>query len=537
MSKEPKYKALLKRVHKLEKENFDFEKIKQALGKSEKRYLDYFKENISGKYISNPDGCLIDCNQEYERIFGFNNTLEALATPLQAISIDPNERQRLFNMLKEKKQITHYRPKLKKIDGTPIHLIGNFSGVFDENGNLDQVRGFLLDITEQKNLQGQLLQAQKMEAIGTLAGGIAHDFNNILSSIFGYSQLAKLQIAEPEKAEKNIDQIIKGAQRASTLVQQILTFSRQSEYEKKSFKVSALLRETIKLLRASIPANIEIIENIMSNAAVMADSTQIHQVIMNLCTNAYHAMSKTGGTLTIELKEIESSEIDSTADIKIQSGKYLKLSVSDTGHGIDEKISGKIFDPYFTTKGNSKGTGLGLAVVDGIVKKHKGFIKFFSRIGQGTVFEIFWPISEQNYYDTISEKSDAGLYMGSEQIMLVDDEIDIRVTSKAILKQLGYKIDTFEDGVSALKSFTENPGHYDLIITDLTMPNLSGDKLSIEVLKIRKDIPIILCTGYSENFNQEMAQAIGISKYIQKPATSQKLSFTIREVMTKKNLV
>ncbi len=394
MSQKPTYKNLQKRVRELEKKNLKFKEIKNALRKSEERYQEDFEENTSGKYIAKPDWQLIACNKEYERIFGFNSRKEALATPFSTISIDQKERGNLLNTIKKEKRILHYRPKLKKIDGTPVHLIENSSAVFDEDGNIDHLRGFLLDITEQKNLQDQLFQAQKMEAIGTLTGGIAHDFNNILSSIFGYSQLAKMQIDHPEKAEDNIDQIIKGAQRASTLIQQILTFGRQSEYKKISFKVSTLLKETLKLLRSSIPTNIEINENIISNAAVMADSTEIHQIIMNLCTNAYHAMSKAGGILTIKLQEIDFLGIENPNDMNQPSEKYLKLLVRDTGHGIDEKILGKVFKPYFTTKETGKGTGLGLSVVNNLVKNQNGFIKCYSKVGHGTTFEVFWPISE-----------------------------------------------------------------------------------------------------------------------------------------------
>lgn len=511
------------------------ENLTRALKKYKTLYQDYFEENISGKYISTPDWRLIACNKEYERIFGFNSTKEAFETNLRDISIHPEERDNIIDMLKNEKRIIHYRPKLKKLNGPPIHLIENASGVFDKKGNLDHVRGFFLDITEQIHLQSQLLQAQKMEAIGTLAGGIAHDFNNILSSIFGYVQLAKLQINEPDKAEECIDQIFCGAHRASTLVQQILSFSRQSEYARRSFKVSSLLKESLKLLRSSIPANIIIKENIVSNAMILADSTQVHQVIMNLCTNAYHAMSDTGGTLTVELYEVRFSEIENAANVDRPCEKYLKLKVSDTGHGIDEKTLLKIFDPYFTTKDIGKGTGLGLAVVDGIVKNHDGFIQPFSKVGSGTSFEIFWPVQEQTSANIIPyKKNGTDLFAGHEKIMLVDDETDILHTSKDLLRRLGYKIETFKDGSSALKAFIENPDRFDLIITDMAMPNMLGDTFSLEILKIRKDMPIILCTGYSENLSQEQASEMGISKYIQKPVTNHELSCSIREVMNRK---
>ncbi len=531
MSHQPAYNDLLKRVRELEKKSIECEKVKKALRKSEERFNAYFEENTSGKYISTPQGTLVACNKEYERIFGFRSTEEAINTPIKSISFDPEEREIFFSSLKKERQIFQHRPKMKKRDGSPVYVIENVIGVFDDNENLEQVRGFIQDVTEQKTLKLQLLQAQKMEAIGTLAGGIAHDFNNILSSLFGYAQLAKLQIGNPEKAGRSIDQIIKSAHRASGLVQQILTFSRQTEYKKETIKVSSLLKETLKLLRSSIPSNIEIIENINSNAHVMADSTQIHQVIMNLCTNSYHAMSETGGRLTVGLERVFCTDVKQDPNLEPGSGDYIKFVVSDTGHGIEEQIKNRIFDPYFTTKDIGKGTGLGLAVVDGIVKNHGGHIRCFSEINKGSTFEVFWPIIEKPYSGGIFEQVDAGGDMGKEHIMLVDDEVDILITSKALLKQLGYEIETFLDGASALRTFLKKPDQYDLIITDLTMPNMTGDIFSKEVLKIRKDMPIIMCTGFNENFNQTMAESIGIRKYIQKPFTTRKLSSSIRQIM------
>ncbi len=374
----------------------DQKQAEEQLRKSEGQYRAYFEGIFSGTYISSPEGKLIACNKEYNKIFGFNSTRHAMETPIQMLSVNPDERFDFLNLLKKEKQLTGYEPNLKKIDGTPLHLIENSSGVFDENGNLTQIRGFLLDVTEQKKLENQLMQAQKMEAIGTLAGGIAHDFNNILAGIFGYAQLAEIHINQPEKAKEHIAQVIKSGQRAAALIRQILTFSRQSEFKPRPMSVSPLLKEALKLIRSSIPSNIEIKENIFSKAIIIADATQIHQVIMNLCTNAYQAMGDTGGELTVGLHEVEISTQQSFPGLNILTGKYIRLEVIDTGHGIDEKTLERIFDPYFTTKETGKGTGLGLAVVDGIVKKQNGFIKSFSKVGHGSKFQVFWPISEQN---------------------------------------------------------------------------------------------------------------------------------------------
>jgi len=254
---------------------------------------------------------------------------------------------------------------------------------------------------------------------------------------------------------------------------------------------------------------------------------------MNLCTNAYHAMRDSGGTLSIELDNIEITPKNHSTSDSYMPGKYVKLEVRDTGHGMDKKAMEKIFNPYFTTKEIGKGTGMGLAVVDGIVKKHNGFIKVSSEIGHGSTFQVFWPAIEKDDSIKIPEKNNTELVKGSEQIMLVDDEPNLLDTSQAILKKLGYKAIVFNDAQSALQAFTQDPYLFDLVVTDMTMPQMTGDKLAIKMLEIRKDIPIILYTGYHESITENMIREIGISKYVQKPITGQKLSVLIREVLYK----
>ena len=512
----------------------DQKQAEEKLLKSEGQYRAYFEGIFSGTYISTPEGKIIACNKEYNKIFGFDSTQQALETPIHNLSVNPDERQAFLSLLRREKQVTGYEPNLKKINGTPLHLIENSSGVFDKKGNLTQIRGFLLDVTEQKKLENQLMQAQKMEAIGTLAGGIAHDFNNILAGIFGYAQLAEIHINQPEKAKEHIEQLVKSGQRAAALIRQILTFSRQSEFKKRPLTVYALLKEALKLIRSSIPSNILIQENILSKAMIIADPTQIHQVIMNLCTNAYQSMGEKGGLLTVGLYETIISKQESLPDLNILTGKYIKLEVIDTGYGIDKKNMEKIFDPYFTTKETGKGTGLGLAVVDGIVKKQNGFIKVFSKLGHGSRFQVFWPIIEQNFSPDDFMKKKIDLFTGTEKIMLVDDEPDILKTLQMFLERRGYKTKVFNDGKSALKAFIKSPDYFDIIVTDMTMPHMAGDKLSKEILKIRKEMPIILCTGFSEIISEDKALGMGICKYVQKPITGADLTALIREVLDKK---
>ena len=420
--------------------------------------------------------------------------------------------------------ITYYQPdntrKIAKLSTVPL--------------NDNAVIGIAKDITHDLEVEKQLRQSQKMEAIGTLAGGIAHDFNNILSGILGFAQLAKMDLDNPGKTKKNINQIVKGAKRAADLVQQILTFSRQTEQKKSQFKLYLIVKEAIKFLRSSIPSTIEIQENILSRQTVLADHTQVHQVVMNLCTNAFQAMHDSGGTLTVELTDVDilPQEI-SLGDVHVP-GKYIKLEVRDTGHGMDKETLEKVFEPYFTTKQLTKGTGLGLAVVDGIIKKHNGFVKIFSEIGQGSSFQVFWPTIEKKKFNSFSEKKKTVIFKGTEKVMLVDDEADVLETTQNILESIGYKVTSFKDGLSAMKTFTKNPDFFDLVITDLTMPKMAGDELSIQILKLRKDIPIILCTGFSEDVSEEKASSLGIKGFLLKPFTMADFSKKIREVLDNK---
>ncbi len=415
----------------------------------------------------------------------------------------------------------------------------NYVAETDDQGNVNGFYALTIDLTDKKkaeeerlSLKDKLRQAQKMEAIGTLSGGIAHDFNNILSGIFGYTELAGSYINDPQQAKEYINKIFESAKRASSLIQQILTFSRQTKYSKQPLSLFSSLKEILVLIRSSFPSNIDIKEKLNTKTMILADSTQIHQVIMNLCTNAYHAMANEGGVLNLELDEIElkANQIRKNGDPI--PGKYLRLQIRDTGRGIDPSIKDKIFDPYFTTKKRGKGTGLGLAIVNGIVKKHDGFIDFKSQMDVGTCFQVYFPVFEDQKSDSYipGGKTDT-MNIGSENIMLVDDEPAILETMKAILSQKGYKISTFDNGKSALQAFKKEPDYFDLIITDMTMPQMTGDKLSKEILEIRPHIPIILCTGYHETFSKEDAFKTGIKKYIHKPVIGKELSKIIRDLL------
>jgi two-component system cell cycle sensor histidine kinase/response regulator CckA len=423
-------------------------------------------------------------------------------------------------------------------DGKKVFLEVFGSPVFDKSGKITASIISFADITqrrgiekEQERLKSQLRQAQKMESIGTLAGGIAHDFNNILSGIFGYSQLAQTHLKNPEKASQDIEQILQGAKRAADLVQQILTFSRQTEYQKRPLKIYTAVYEALKLLRASIPSTIEIEKKLDSKSVVFADPIRIHQVVMNLCTNSYHAMREHGGSLTVSLTDVDIFESKYLLDKKISPGEYIKLEISDTGIGMDENELNKAFEPYFTTKGIGQGTGLGLALVHAIVDEHDCFLDIKSKPGKGTSFYIYFPIFKPDIKsDGLKEPKEFQI-KGNERIMVVDDEESIRHSCSEYLQSQGYKVDTFSNGVDALKKFKIDSKKFDLIITDLTMPELTGDKFAEEILKIQPKLPIILCTGYHDTFTETKAIALGIKKFVYKPILSQDLTILIREIL------
>ena len=405
----------------------------------------------------------------------------------------------------------------------------------DTNGQIYRIVGIAEDITERKRLEKQLRQAQKMESIGTLAGGIAHDFNNILFPIVGHTEMLMEDIPKDSPLREGLDEIYISALRAKDLVKQILTFSRQENTDLKLMKIQSSIKETIKLIRSIIPTTIYIKEDIQVDCGVIkADPTQIHQITMNLATNAYHAMEKIGGELKVSLKEVKLSEQEViTSDMK--PGDYACLTIADTGMGMDKELTEKIFDPFFTTKETGKGTGMGLSVVHGIVQSMDGAIQVYSEPGKGTAFHIYLPVIKAS-----SEKQDTktreAILVGTERILLVDDEKHIITMEKQMLERLGYQVTSQSSSIEALNTFNAAPDKFDLVITDMAMPNMSGDKLSVELVKIRSDIPILLCTGFSEAISETKVASMGIKGFLMKPIVMKDLALKIREVLDNDNV-
>ena len=384
---------------------------------------------------------------------------------------------------------------------------------------------------EKRDLESQLRQSHKMEAIGTLAGGIAHDFNNMLGIIIGNAELAIEALTEGSQVRQYIKRILAASTRAEEMINRLLRFSRMTELEKRAIKLEEIVGETLNLLRSSLPTNIEIRKEIQDEPFIIhCDPIQINQIILNLCTNAAHAMQQSGGIIRVRLEKdimYENSKIESSI---LKREHYCKLIVSDTGHGIDRNIIDRIFDPYFTTKESGKGTGMGLSVVHGIVKSHGGDIKVSSEPAKGTEFCVYLPLADIKTPEQAVDATGELVY-GKEHVLIVDDEDMIVDIMKEMLEKLGYHVTAFNNSTDALREFQTHSKNYDLVITDMTMPGMTGDRLAEEMKKLKTDIPIIICTGFNEAINRAKAEMKGIQGFIMKPVNMTKLSKTIRKVL------
>jgi PAS domain S-box-containing protein len=434
------------------------------------------------------------------------------------------------------KEVINNKTTIKDFIGTLMHKNGderifNMNGApnFDTDGNVIGLVGIFKDITQQRKLETELRQAQKMQAMGTLSGGIAHDFNNILTPIIGYTELMMSTIPEETQTKWMLERVINASYRAKDLVKQILTFSRQTEQERKPVQINLIIKEALRLLRASLPVTIEIRQNIECDSLILGDPTQIHQVFMNLCTNAGHAMQENGGVLEVGVSQVEIDAEFAARHSNIAPGPYVRMTVADSGHGMTPEVMERIFDPFFTTKSRAEGTGMGLSVVHGIVKNHDGVISGYSEPGKGSIFHVYLPVLIDNTIST--EDMNKPLPTGDERILFIDDEEAITEIGAHVFESLGYAVTTEKSSVDALALFNSKPDDFDLVITDMTMPEMTGDKLAHEMLQTRPDIPIIICTGYSAQMTQEKAQDIGIRAFVMKPILKGEISRTIRNVL------
>ena len=421
--------------------------------------------------------------------------------------------------------------ELELLDGT---ILDRYSApVRDRNGTNHGRIWYFRDITERRKLEQQFHQSQKMESIGQLAGGIAHDFNNILTAIIGNIELVKMETGNNPLIVECLDDMQKATRRATDLVNQILAFSRQSKHERGPVKLNHVVLEALKLLRASVPATIRIQTDLAETPTVLANSTAIHQVLMNLGTNAWHAMRNQPGTMKIEMGLMEADEDFVKIHPDLRPGRYVRLSVSDTGCGMEPATLERIFEPFFTTKPVGEGTGLGLAVVHGIMKSHQGAISIYSHLGEGSTFHLYFPVFETEAV-THEIKSTPLPRGNGEHILFVDDEVTLARLGKTMLERLGYHVTMKTSALEALALVREHPGQFDLVVTDLTMPVMDGLTLGGQLRQIRADLPIILTTGYCGVMTAEKACALGFRELLGKPSTARTLGEAIHRVLQEK---
>ncbi|MBU0995442.1 MAG: response regulator [Proteobacteria bacterium] len=521
------------------------EKTKSELIRSESRFRALVETTSDFVWETDADGRFTYCSPVCENMYGYQ------ADELIGLSLFNSMAYRgdgiaLENFFTENSdtQTSFYNIErsIQKKNGQQVYVETSGTKVFNQNGAVINYRGIDRDITQRKQneeekirLEKQYRQSQKMEAIGTLAGGIAHDFNNILSVIMGYTQLAKNALPVGSAAKTFLEKVMLANNRAAELIHQILAFSRQTEKEMKPINMGAAIKETLHMLRASLPSTIKISQDIqieLGKDVIRADATQINQMLMNLCTNAAQSMKSNGGRLYVSLESIEIEEVRDAIYSDLNPGAYLKISVSDTGHGMDQQVMEKIFEPFYSTKQVGEGTGLGLSVVHGIVKNHGGVIKVYSRPGKGSTFTIILPRFKGE--GSVESKFDTGfteIPTGTEKILFVDDEKDLVDIGKELIGSLGYKVTATSNSMEALKIFTNQYKEFDLVITDMTMPDMTGEILAKNILTIRPDMPIILCSGFTDATVYKKVKAIGVREYVMKPFNLPDIAKVIRKVL------
>lgn len=525
-------------------------KTEEALAK-EREFIKAVLENIqSGIVACDAEGTLTLFNRATRELSGL---------PLQPVPAEQwAEHYNLFQLdgktLLKKEEVPLFRAfhgerfqdaeiNIMPKGGAARIVLCSGQPILDGQGNKLGAVVALHDVTERRRaeeetrlLENQLRQAQKLEAIGTLAGGIAHDFNNILGAIIGYAELAHEDIAAEHRSRKHLQEVLKAGHRAKELVHQILAFSRQSAPERKPVAIGMIIKETLKLLRATLPTTIQIRSELNTgNDRVVADPVQIHQVLMNLCMNAGHAMREKGGTLTVSLNEVTVTEESAAHAALLPAGAYLKLSVRDTGHGMVKAVMDRIFDPFFTTKPLGEGTGLGLSVVHGIVTSHGGQISVSSEPNVSTTFDVVLP--QTTNVVQMPTRTTIEIGGGTERVLLVDDEEPLVNLLCERLERCGYKVVARTDSTAAFEFFHGAPSSIDIVISDQTMPKMTGIELARRIRQVRRDLPIFLCTGYSESVSEADVRAIGLCEVVLKPVDLQALYLAVRRVLDQKQRI
>ncbi|MCP4151519.1 MAG: PAS domain S-box protein, partial [bacterium] len=525
---------------KLKEEIKEREKAEHAILESEKKIRSMIEHSLDGVILVDEVGTIIEWNKSQEKIYGVKNPM---VVGKKIWDVQFQYEPKTGRNAKKKKTIKGLWENFFEMGINPFEDSIDTSQIERPDGKIRDIQqlyyaiktdnGLMMaattrDITAKLAMEKQLMQSQKMEAMGVMAGGIAHDFNNILGGIIGYTELAIRKTSKTTKTQKYLDQVLTASRRAKDLVKQILAFSRQEIKEKEPVQLGLIVKEVLKLLRSSLPASIEIATKLEAEKSyIHADSTQLHQVIMNLCTNAWHAMKKTGGLIEVRLNE---EIVEAGLYKELKAGSFLRLTISDTGCGIKQEMLDKIFEPFFTTKNVGEGTGMGLAVVHGIVNSHNGNISVYSKEGQGTSFSILLPVIANVIH---KQEKQGEVPLGNERILLVEDDSALAVAEKRLYEGLGYKVSMMHDGFEAFELFSKVPEKFDIIITDYSMPKMTGLELIHKIRLIDTRIPVILCTGFSKIMTPKESKAIDIGDIIMKPIELGYIARSIRKLLDK----
>ncbi len=502
----------------------------RAIRESEERYRGLFEQSVDAIAILTKDGEVVQVNEAFLNLLGCHKRNDCLGRGIQDFFSHGAHWEELSERIEREGSLQELAVKLVRSDGSEIDTVQTMSPRRDHQGNTVSYQIIIRDVTDSKRLERKLRQAQKMEALGTLAGGIAHDFNNLLQVIIGCTEISMGALDKASQVRPYLHQSFCAAVRASELTKQILAFSRHKELEKAKIDVAPIFKETFKFLRSSLPSNIDMSLAVERGLGMIyADATQVHQVLMNLCTNAAHSMGDSGGVMAMKASNVEVDPENPELPAGAPGGTYVRLSVSDTGHGIPPEFRDRLFEPYFTSKEPGEGTGLGLAVVHGIVESHGGFITFESQVGSGTRFDVYFP--SVGLPDKEREPENSLLPTGTERVLCVDDDPVIARTYQEILEGLGYRVAAFTSGKEALWHFRADPTAYDLVITDMGMRDISGTQLSAELLRIRPHVPVLLCTGLGSNVPEDVARAMGVQGFLEKPVLTEKMAVTVRNML------
>ncbi len=513
----------------------DKARLDRALAESEKRLQAFLDHASIAIYLKDREHRYLQVNRKFEELTHIPRDSFIGGDDYDFF---PRELAEIFQA-QDNKVIARGRPlefeeTITLPDGEYTFITAKFP-LLDAAGEVYAVGGICTDISHIRRMEGELFQAHKMEAIGTLAGGIAHDFNNMLAAILGYAELAKLDLPVDSQAAEYLDQVLTAGNRARDLVRQILTFSRKGQDTMRPLNPAPVIKEAVKMLNSSLPSTVTIEAEFDSECGViLANPVNVHQVLLNLCANSLHAMEKEKGTLAIRLTQVEISPGEISPGDDVSPGTFVELMVSDTGEGMAPAVIKRIFEPYFTTKGVGKGSGMGLALVMGIVKSSNGFITVKSVPGQGSTFRVLWPVLEEDAQGSDPEEDEHDLPRGDERILAVDDDENIVAMYADTLGRLGYQVTAHADSGKALTAFEDDPAAFDLIITDQTMPGLTGVELAAGGFRLRPEMPVVLCTGYSSIIpREEVAREAGIRRFLMKPVSRGRLARTVREVLDK----